>query len=185
MALVVGLYIGNTFSYTSFISIGIYWKRIIFSWCFSTIMSYTDWILSFLCISQKKVLPAQLYPLLFWYPCFICLLCLLSVTQPLLLLSTLGGVLFPHWWSGINIVVNITNLDQMPSIKMKTKSSTSSVKERYGLRVCLKSCVICKHSSSHVKIAQQTAEFDACMENCHDGKLLCLKMVDVMSLRLF
>ncbi|XP_044495100.1 CTD small phosphatase-like protein 2 isoform X1 [Mangifera indica] len=56
----------------------------------------------------------------------------------------------------------------MPSIKMKTKSSTSSVKERYGLRVCLKSCVICKHSSSHVKIAQQTAEFDACMENCHD-----------------
>ncbi|XP_031284525.1 CTD small phosphatase-like protein 2-A [Pistacia vera] len=56
----------------------------------------------------------------------------------------------------------------MPSLKMKTKSSTSSVKEKYGLRVCLKSCVICKHSCSHVKIAQQTAEFNACMENCHD-----------------
>lgn len=38
MALVVGLYIGNTFSYTSFISIGIYWKRVIFSWCFSTFL---------------------------------------------------------------------------------------------------------------------------------------------------
>lgn len=80
-------------------------------------------------------------------------------------------------------MVNITNLDQMPSLKMKTKSSTSSVKEKYGLRVCLKSSVICKHSCSHVKMAQQTAEFDACVENCHDGKRLLLKLVDVMSLR--
>ncbi|KAJ4703779.1 CTD small phosphatase-like protein 2 [Melia azedarach] len=54
----------------------------------------------------------------------------------------------------------------MPSVKMKTKSSTVSVKEKYGLHVCLKSSVISKHSCSRVRISQQTAEFDACSENC-------------------
>ncbi|KAI9197544.1 hypothetical protein LWI28_000460 [Acer negundo] len=51
---------------------------------------------------------------------------------------------------------------------MKTKSSTASVKEKYGLRVCLKSSIISKHSCSHVNISQQTAEFDMCTNNCHD-----------------
>ncbi|KAK2642723.1 hypothetical protein Ddye_024486 [Dipteronia dyeriana] len=57
----------------------------------------------------------------------------------------------------------------MPSLKMKTKSSTASVKEKYGLRVCLKSSIISKHSCSHVNISQQTAEFDMCTNNCHDA----------------
>ncbi|KAL5772049.1 hypothetical protein ACOSQ2_011973 [Xanthoceras sorbifolium] len=56
----------------------------------------------------------------------------------------------------------------MPSLKMKTKTSTASVKEKYGLHVCLKSSIISKHSCSHVKISQQTAEFDTCTNNCHD-----------------
>ena len=58
----------------------------------------------------------------------------------------------------------------MPSLKMKTKSSAGSVKEKYGLHVCLKSSVISKKSCSHVRISQQTAEFDSCSGDCSDGK---------------
>lgn len=54
---------------------------------------------------------------------------------------------------------------------MKTKSSTTSVKEKYGLRVCLKSSIISKHTCSRVKISQQTSEVDTCADNCAGGEL--------------
>lgn len=56
----------------------------------------------------------------------------------------------------------------MPSLKMKTKSSTGSIKEKYGLHVCVKSSVISKKSCSHVRISQQTSEFDSCSGDCSD-----------------
>ncbi|KDO78048.1 hypothetical protein CISIN_1g011481mg [Citrus sinensis] len=56
----------------------------------------------------------------------------------------------------------------MPSLKMKTKSSAGSIKEKYGLHVCVKSSVISKKSCSHVRISQQTAEFDSCSGDCSD-----------------
>ncbi|XP_022723967.1 uncharacterized protein LOC111280770 isoform X3 [Durio zibethinus] len=49
----------------------------------------------------------------------------------------------------------------MPSLRMKTKSSTGSLREKNGLWVCQKSSMICKRPCSHVRISPQGAEFDS------------------------
>ncbi|XP_057465865.1 uncharacterized protein LOC130755518 isoform X2 [Actinidia eriantha] len=57
----------------------------------------------------------------------------------------------------------------MPSSKMKTKSTTSCVRENHGLRICQKSSMICKNSCSRVRISQAAADFDACIHIGQDG----------------
>ncbi|GFY88627.1 SCP1-like small phosphatase 4 [Actinidia rufa] len=57
----------------------------------------------------------------------------------------------------------------MPSSKMKTKSTTSCVREKHGLRICQKSSMICKNSCSRVRISQAAADFDACIHIGQDG----------------
>ncbi|GAV79579.1 NIF domain-containing protein [Cephalotus follicularis] len=59
----------------------------------------------------------------------------------------------------------------MPSLKMKTKLGTGSLREINGLCVCQKSSVISKRSSSRIKILHQTAEADINTLNCHDVPL--------------
>lgn len=83
----------------------------------------------------------------------------------------LEGLLY-HWCSQIKAVVHIWNTDQMPSLKMKTKLSTSCFKEKNGLHVCQKSSQISKNSCSYVRISEQTAEFDSFIHKCQDGKPL-------------
>ncbi|GMI93529.1 SCP1-like small phosphatase 4 [Hibiscus trionum] len=56
----------------------------------------------------------------------------------------------------------------MPSLRMKTKSSTGSLREKNGLRVCQKSSMICKRPCCHVRVSQQGAEFSSCIQNSHD-----------------
>ncbi|TYI59535.1 hypothetical protein E1A91_D10G043400v1 [Gossypium mustelinum] len=56
----------------------------------------------------------------------------------------------------------------MPSLRMKAKSSTGSLREKNGLRVCQKSSVICKRPCCHVRVSQQGAEFSSCSQNSHD-----------------
>ncbi|KAL1076592.1 hypothetical protein V6Z11_D10G041500 [Gossypium hirsutum] len=56
----------------------------------------------------------------------------------------------------------------MPSLRMKAKSSTGSLREKNGLRVCQKSSVICKRPCCHVRVSQQGAEFSSCIQNSHD-----------------
>ncbi|KAL4386799.1 hypothetical protein GQ457_09G003480 [Hibiscus cannabinus] len=56
----------------------------------------------------------------------------------------------------------------MPSLRMKTKSSTGSLREKNGLRVCQKSSTICKRPCCHVRVSQQGAEFSSCIQNSHD-----------------
>ncbi|XP_059664702.1 uncharacterized protein LOC132310889 isoform X2 [Cornus florida] len=53
----------------------------------------------------------------------------------------------------------------MPSIKMKTKSTTGCLRERKGLHVCQKSSMI---SKNHFRISQQAAEFETSVQNCQD-----------------
>ncbi|GKU94259.1 hypothetical protein SLEP1_g7780 [Rubroshorea leprosula] len=57
----------------------------------------------------------------------------------------------------------------MPSLRMKTKLSTGSLKEKND-HVCQKSCKISKKSCSHVSISQQAAEFDSSCRSCHNGE---------------
>ncbi|XWS12419.1 hypothetical protein CRYUN_Cryun37aG0087900 [Craigia yunnanensis] len=56
----------------------------------------------------------------------------------------------------------------MPSLRMKTKSSTGSLREKNNLRVCQKSSMICKRPCCHVRVSQQGAEFTKCIQNSHD-----------------
>ncbi|KAF5475210.1 hypothetical protein F2P56_007040 [Juglans regia] len=56
----------------------------------------------------------------------------------------------------------------MPSLKMKTKLSTSCFKETNGLHVCPKSSKISKNSCSYVRISEQAAEFDSFIHKCQD-----------------
>ncbi|XWS15919.1 hypothetical protein CRYUN_Cryun34aG0043500 [Craigia yunnanensis] len=65
----------------------------------------------------------------------------------------------------------------MPSLRMKTNSSTGSLREKNGLQVCQKSSMVCKRSCSHVRVSQQGAEFSKCIQNSHDG----LSYVEVAS----
>lgn len=78
----------------------------------------------------------------------------------------------PHWCFGIEISIYITVVDQMPSLSMKTKSSTVSLRDKNSLRVCQRSSMICKRSCCHVRDSQQGAEFSTCIQNSHDGKQL-------------
>ncbi|XP_050370553.1 uncharacterized protein LOC126788593 [Argentina anserina] len=50
----------------------------------------------------------------------------------------------------------------MPSITMKAQSSTGCLKEKNGLRVCQKSCMISKQSCSYVKRSEYTTDFNSC-----------------------
>ncbi|KAM5587779.1 hypothetical protein ABKV19_006296 [Rosa sericea] len=45
---------------------------------------------------------------------------------------------------------------------MKAQSSTGCLKEKNGLRVCQKSCVISKQACSYVKRSEHTADFNSC-----------------------
>ncbi|PSS04879.1 CTD small phosphatase-like protein [Actinidia chinensis var. chinensis] len=59
----------------------------------------------------------------------------------------------------------------MPSLKMKTKSTTGCSRDKNGLRVCQKSNMISKNSCSHVPISQHVTEFDAGIQNSEDVSL--------------
>ncbi|KAE8720032.1 CTD small phosphatase-like protein 2 [Hibiscus syriacus] len=56
----------------------------------------------------------------------------------------------------------------MPSLRMRTKSSTGSLREKNGLRVWQKSSMICKRPCCHVRVSQQEAEFISRIQNSHD-----------------
>ncbi|XP_039033920.1 CTD small phosphatase-like protein 2 isoform X2 [Hibiscus syriacus] len=56
----------------------------------------------------------------------------------------------------------------MPSLRMRTNSSTGSLREKNGLRVCQKSSMICKRPCCHVRVSQLEAEFSSCIQNSHD-----------------
>lgn len=58
----------------------------------------------------------------------------------------------------------------MPSLKMKTQSSTGCLREKNGLRVCQKSSIISKKACSPVRVPECAADLDACLQNCQDGK---------------
>ncbi|XVF27387.1 hypothetical protein REPUB_Repub14bG0103000 [Reevesia pubescens] len=58
----------------------------------------------------------------------------------------------------------------MPSLRMKTKSSMSSLREKNGLRVCQKSSMICKRPCCHVRVSQQ-GELSTCIQHSHDDSL--------------
>ncbi|XP_057462516.1 uncharacterized protein LOC130752705 isoform X4 [Actinidia eriantha] len=59
----------------------------------------------------------------------------------------------------------------MPSLKMKTKSTTGCSRAKNCLRVCQKSNMISKNSCSHVLISQHVTEFDAGIQNSEDVSL--------------
>ncbi|KAL5577131.1 hypothetical protein UlMin_018830 [Ulmus minor] len=56
----------------------------------------------------------------------------------------------------------------MPSLKMKTQSSTQCLREKKGLHVCQKSTIISKKACFHVRIPEHTANLDTCIQNCHE-----------------
>ncbi|KAE8689475.1 CTD small phosphatase-like protein 2 [Hibiscus syriacus] len=56
----------------------------------------------------------------------------------------------------------------MPTLRMKTKSSMGSLREKNSLRVCQKSSMICKRPCCHVRVSHQGAGFNTCIQNCHD-----------------
>lgn len=68
-------------------------------------------------------------------------------------------------------MIRIISAEQMPSLKMKTKSTTSCLREKSGLRVFQKSCMISKNSLSHVRTSQEAAELETCIHNKHDDSL--------------
>ncbi|XP_021685581.2 uncharacterized protein LOC110668568 isoform X2 [Hevea brasiliensis] len=57
----------------------------------------------------------------------------------------------------------------MPSLKMKTKLSMDSLREKSCLSVCQKSSMISKKSGSHVMVPRQAAECDAYIQKCQNG----------------
>lgn len=65
-------------------------------------------------------------------------------------------------------MARIRNTDQMPSLKMKTKLNADCLRQKNGLHVCQKSSTISKHSCSRIRISQQTAEFESCIQSCQD-----------------
>ncbi|PIN04824.1 TFIIF-interacting CTD phosphatase, including NLI-interacting factor [Handroanthus impetiginosus] len=58
----------------------------------------------------------------------------------------------------------------MPSLKMKTLSTTGCLKEKYGLHVCQKSTMISKNPLSRARVAQN-AEIGIYTQNCQDAAL--------------
>ncbi|KAK2993921.1 hypothetical protein RJ640_012795 [Escallonia rubra] len=57
----------------------------------------------------------------------------------------------------------------MPSLKMKTKSTISYLREKNGLRVCQNSSMKSKSSFPHIRICQQAAEFETSTRSKLDG----------------
>ncbi|XAR66661.1 Phosphoprotein phosphatase [Bertholletia excelsa] len=53
----------------------------------------------------------------------------------------------------------------MPSLKMKTKSTTGCLREKKSLHLCQKSSMISKNPCSRVRILPAEAEFDICIQN--------------------
>lgn len=62
-------------------------------------------------------------------------------------------------------MIYIKDTNQMPSLKMKTKSSGDSLNENRGLHVCQKSSKISKNSFSHARNFQHEAELNTCKSN--------------------
>ncbi|WCJ27327.1 SCP1-like small phosphatase 4 [Euphorbia peplus] len=58
----------------------------------------------------------------------------------------------------------------MPSLKMKTKLSVGSLREKSCLSVCPKSSMISKVTSSNLTVSRKTSEFDECVQKCQEGK---------------
>lgn len=65
-------------------------------------------------------------------------------------------------------MVNVTSINQMPSLRMKNKSNMCCLREKSCLRVCHKSNTIAKKPCSHLKISQLAAESSAFCESCQD-----------------
>eukprot|EP00257_Ricinus_communis_P016736 XP_015574996.1 uncharacterized protein LOC8284026 isoform X1 [Ricinus communis] len=57
----------------------------------------------------------------------------------------------------------------MPSLKMKTKLSMGTLREKGCLSVCQKSSMISKKSGPHVTVSRDITEFDGCFQNCEVG----------------
>ena len=53
-------------------------------------------------------------------------------------------------------------------IKDENQVQCKLFKTKSGLRVCQKSSMISKHSCSRIRISQQTAEFESCIQSCQD-----------------
>ena len=143
----------------------------------------------------------NLHFLSFWFMCLLLysvvvalhvLLCPVFISYPscfhdslLLLYWLFRGVLFPHWCTQLKIVLHITRTDQMPSLKMKPKSTVGHLREKNGVHVCQKSNMISKNSCSNVRISHQTAEFDSIIQNSENGKWCLLvitwKLLDKIS----
>ncbi|KAI3731767.1 hypothetical protein L1987_62956 [Smallanthus sonchifolius] len=76
-------------------------------------------------------------------------------------------------------MIDIINTNQMPSLKMKTKSSGDFLRENKGLHVCQKSSKISKNSFSHMRNFQHEPEHDTCIPNERDDERTnCCGMVD-------
>lgn len=88
--------------------------------------------------------------------------------------NCLEGVFF-HWCSRSISVVHFTSTEQMPSLKMKTKTNVGCLREKNGLHVCQKSSIISKKVCSNVRISEHAADLHTCIRNCQDGKQLNLK----------
>ncbi|KAI3466791.1 hypothetical protein Pfo_023454 [Paulownia fortunei] len=58
----------------------------------------------------------------------------------------------------------------MPSLNMKTKSTTGCLKEKYGLHACRKSTIKFKNPLSHARVAQN-AEIETYTQNSQDASL--------------
>ncbi|KAK6124114.1 hypothetical protein DH2020_042140 [Rehmannia glutinosa] len=59
--------------------------------------------------------------------------------------------------------------DQMPSLRMKTKSTTGCLKEKDGLQVCRKSSMISKNSLSRARVSQTAEEICVYTQSDQDG----------------
>lgn len=79
-------------------------------------------------------------------------------------------------------MIYIKDTNQMPSLKMKTKSSGDSLKENRGLHVCQKSSKISKNSFSHARNFQnEEAELDTFTSNNQEirsDETNCCEIVD-------
>ncbi|KZV56025.1 hypothetical protein F511_12724 [Dorcoceras hygrometricum] len=57
----------------------------------------------------------------------------------------------------------------MPSLRMKTKSTTGSLTENNSLHICRKSCVISKNPLSHARVSQNVEEVGTYIQNSFHG----------------
>lgn len=73
------------------------------------------------------------------------------------------------WCSKLAIVVCISSVVQMPSLKMKTKSIAGCQRDKNGLHICPTS-MISKNSFSHSHISQQELDLETRIQNKQDGE---------------